>query len=242
MATAFEMYKAWNGSKPFKKVMKEWMTIGVSTNVLLNNTVTLKKSNIRSLEDLKGKVFAIGAPGSAAAATMLEFLEFVGLAKDIKMRKLPHQDYATMLKDGKIDAFNRFGSYPSSSVEEVASQRKILLVDFEPLLTKSGFMDKYPYYQKQIIKAGSYKGQDKDVTFFGVAGFYITRKDIPEDIVYEFTRLAYSEACIKNVTMAFKGHNMNRQTPLTGNIGPVHPGALKFWKEIGVPIPAQVLK
>ena len=147
-----------------------------------------------------------------------------------------------MLMDGKIDAFNRFGSYPSSSVEEVASQRNLALVDFEPLLSKSGFMDKYPYYQKEVIKGGSYKGEDRDVAFFGVAGFYITNKDVPDEVVYEFTRLAFSAENIKNVTMAFKGHNMNRETPLTGNIGPVHPGALKFWKETGVPIPPQVLK
>jgi TRAP-type uncharacterized transport system substrate-binding protein len=42
--------------------------------------------------------------------------------------------------------------------------------------------------------------------------------------------------------MAFKGANLNRADPLTGNIGPVHPGAAKFWKEIGVAVPAPVLK
>lgn len=242
MATAFEMYKAWNGMEPFKDKMTDWAVVGPATKVLLNNVVTLAESNIRKPEDFKGKIFAIGAPGSAAAATMLEFLEFTGLAKDIKMRKLPHQDYATMLMDGKIDGFNRFGSYPSSSVEEVASQRKIALVDFGPLMEKTGFMEKYPYYAKEVVKGGSYKGVDYDVTFFGVAGFYITRKDVPEDVIYEFTRLAFSEQNIKGVTMAFKGHNMTRENPLSGNIGPVHPGALKFWKELGVTIPAQVLK
>ncbi len=242
MATAFEMYKAWNGLTPFKEKMRNWMVVGIATKVLLNNVVSVAESNIRTVEDLKGKIFAIGAPGSAAAATMLEFLEFTGLAKDITMRKLPHQDYATMLMDGKIDAFNRFGSYPSSSVEQVASQRNIALVDFGTLLTKTGFIEKHPYYQEQVVKGGSYKGENRDITFFGVAGFYITNKSVPENIIYEFTRLAFSAENIKNVTMAFKGHNMNREAPLKGNVGPVHPGALKYWKEIGVPIPMQVLK
>ena len=173
---------------------------------------------------------------------MLEFLEFTGLAKKITMRKLPHKDYPTMLMDGKIDLFNRLGATPSGSVEQVATQRKINLVDFGSLMQKTGFLEKHPYYQKAVVKGGTYKGVDSDVTFFGMAGYLITRADVPDDIVYEFTRLAYSDGCIKSVSMAFKGHNLNRTNPLQGNIGPVHPGAAKFWKEIGVTVPPPILK
>jgi len=236
------MQKSWNGLAPFKKQMREWRTIGIATKVLINNTVALKKSNIREIGDIKGKVFAIGAPGSAAAASMLEFLEFTGLAKQTTMRKLPHKDYPTMLMDGKIDIFNRLGATPSGSVEQVAAQRDINLVDFSAIMEKTGFLEKHPYYQKAVVKGGTYKGVGSDVTLFGLAGYLITRVDVPDDIVYEFTRLAYSEGCIKSVSMAFKGHNLNRENPLLGNIGPIHPGALKFWKEIGVPIPPTVLK
>ena len=70
MATAMEMQKSWNGIAPFKKEMRSWRTIGIATKILINNTVSLQKSNIRKIEDAKGKVFAIGAPGSAAAASM----------------------------------------------------------------------------------------------------------------------------------------------------------------------------
>jgi len=108
MATAMEMYKSWNGLDPFKKQMRDWRTIGVSTKVLLNHVATLAKYNIKTIEDVKGRIFAIGAPGSAAAASMLEFLEFTGLDKDITMRKLPHKDYPTMLLDGKIDGEDWF--------------------------------------------------------------------------------------------------------------------------------------
>jgi len=243
MATGADMYKSWNGLAPFKKKMQDWRTVGIATKVLLNHVVTLTKSNIRTAADMKGgTIFAIGAPGSGAAAGMLEFLEYSGLAKDIKMRKLPHKDYPTLLMDGKIDVFNRMGSVPSGSVEQVAAQRKMTLVDFGPLLAKGDFLKKYPFYQKLVVKGGTYKGEDRDVTFFGLSGYIITRKDIPDDVVYEFTRLAYSDGAMKSVTMAFKGNNLNRKTPLAGNIGTVHPGAAKFWKEVGITIPAPVLK
>jgi TRAP transporter TAXI family solute receptor len=236
------MYQAWNGQKPFDKPMRNWRVIGVTTQVMADHVVTLAQYNIKTVTDLKGKIFAIGAPGSGAAVGMNVFLEYTGLKKDIDVRMLPHQDYPTMLLDGKIHAFNRLGAVPAAAVEEVAVQKKIALVDCGPEMERTGFLKKYPYYQKVLVKGGTYKGENRDITFFGSAGFFIANKDVPDNVVYEFTKLAYSDGSIKSVTMAFKGHNLNRKNPFEGNIGPVHPGAAKFWKEIGVQVPESVLK
>ena len=65
---------------------------------------------------------------------------------------------------------------------------------------------------------------------------------MPDELVYEFTRLAYSDGAIRKVDMAFKGANLNRANPLEGNIGPLHPGAAKFWNELGIKVPATALK
>ncbi|MDI7258339.1 MAG: TAXI family TRAP transporter solute-binding subunit [Thermodesulfobacteriota bacterium] len=236
------MYQAWHGEKPFDKSMRNWRVIGVSTEVMANHVASLAHYNVMTILDLKGRTFAIGAPGSGAAVGMNLFLEHIGLKKDLDARMLPHADYPTMLLDGKIHAFNRLGAAPAAAVEEVAVHKKIALVDCGPEMERSGFLKKYPYYQKVLIKGGTYKGEDRDVTFFGSAGFFIAHKDLPEDLVYEFTKLAYSDEAIKAVTMVFKGHNLNRKDPFEGNIGPIHPGAAKFWKEVGVHIPEPVLK
>ncbi len=60
--------------------------------------------------------------------------------------------------------------------------------------------------------------------------------------MYEFTRLAYSDGAVSKVNMAFKGANLNRGNPLEGNIGPLHPGAAKFWNELNVKVPDAALK
>ena len=236
------MYPAWYGQKPFDKPLRDWRVIGITTPVMANHVVALAKNNIRTVSDLKGKIFAIGAPGSAAAAGMSAFLEHTGLKKDIDARMLAHQDYPEMLLDGKIHAFNRSGSIPVAVIDEISVQKKVSLVDFGPELERSEFLKKYPYYQKTLVKGGTYKDESRDVVFFGNAGFFIVHKDIPEEIVYEFTKLAYSEETIKFVTMAFKGQNLNRNNPFEGNIGPIHPGAVRFWKGLGVQIPEPVLK
>lgn len=236
------MYAGWRGEKPFDKPQRNWRVIGIVTPVLANHVIALAKDNIKTASDLKGKVFAIGAPGSMAADQMNLFLEFTGMKKSIDARMESHQDYPSMLLDGKVQVINRAGSVPAAVVEETGVQKPVNLVDFGPELDKSGFLKKYPFYQKVVVKGGTYKGENRDITLFGTAGYLIAHKDVPDAVVYEFTKLAYSEDNIKQVNMAFKGANLNRADPLTGNIGPVHPGAAKFWKEIGVAVPAPVLK
>jgi TRAP transporter TAXI family solute receptor len=236
------MYTGWRGEKPFDKPMRNWRTLGVLTPVLANHVVVLASQNVKTASDLKGKTFAIGAPGSGAAVQMKLFLDHTGLSKVINARMLPHQDYPTMLLDGKIDAINRANSVPAAVVDEIAAQKAIVLVDFSKELEQSKFLDKHPYISKSVVKSGTYKGQTSDVTLFGTAGFLVAHKDVPEQIAYEFTKLAYSEECVKQVSTAFKGANLNRKAPLDGNIGPVHPGAAKFWKENGIAVPDPLLK
>ncbi|MBN8479241.1 MAG: TAXI family TRAP transporter solute-binding subunit [Burkholderiales bacterium] len=236
------MSQAWNGEKPFEKPMRNWRVIGVVTPPMANHVIALQKDNIRSASDLKGRTFAIGAPGSGSAMAMSLFLDHVGMKNAVTVRMEGHQDYPSLLLDGKIAAFSRLGSVPAAVVDEVGASRPVTLVDFGPELERTRFLEKYPYYQKVVVKAGTYKGQDRDVTLFGNAGFMIAHKDVPDDLVYEFSRLAYSDGAVTKVDMAFKGANLNRTHPLDGNIGPVHPGAAKFWTELGLKVPDAVLK
>lgn len=236
------MWEAWYGEKPFDKPMRNWRIIGVATPTMAIHVIALRKNNIRNASDLKGKKFAIGAPGSGSAMGMSLFLDYLGMKNDVDTSMESHQDYPSQLLDGKIQAFARLGSVPAAVVDEVAASQPVNLVDFGTELKQSKFLDKYPFYQKVVVKAGTYKGQDKDITMFGNAGFLIANKDVPNERVYEFTRLAYSAGAISKVNMAFKGANLDRHNPLEGSIGPVHPGAAKFWNELGVKIPEPVLK
>jgi len=236
------MYTGWRGETPFDKPMRNWRTIGILTPVLANHVLVLASANVKTASDLKGKRFAIGAPGSGAAVQMKLFLDHTGLSKVVDGRMLPHQDYPSMLLDGKVDAINRANSVPAAVVEEIAAQKPINLVDFSKEIEQSKFLEKHPYISKFVVKAGTYKGENRDITLFGTAGFLVAHKDVPEAVVYEFTKLAYSEECVKQVNTAFAGANLNRKTPLDGNIGPVHPGAARFWKENGINVPAPLLK
>lgn len=236
------MSQAWNGEKPFDNPMRNWRVIGVVTPVMADHMITLSKSNIRSVSDLKGKTFAIGAPGSGSMMGTALFLDHIGMKNGVNIRMEGHQDYPSQLLDGKIVAFARTGSVPAAVVEEIAASQAVSLLDVGPELERSKFLEKYPYYSKIIVKAGTYPGQDKDVTMFGSSGFLIAGKDVSDELVYEFTRLSYSSGAISKVSMAFKSVNLDRNNPIEGSTGLVHPGAAKFWKEIGVKVPVSMLK
>ncbi|MBK6804135.1 MAG: hypothetical protein IPG84_04390 [Betaproteobacteria bacterium] len=100
---------------------------------------------MRTASDLKGKTFAIGAPGSGSTMAMSLFLDHAGMKNDVRIRMEGHQDYPSQLLDGKIQAFSRLGSVPAAVVDEVAASRPINLVDFGPELDRSKFLDKYPF-------------------------------------------------------------------------------------------------
>jgi uncharacterized protein len=242
MVTPDAMFEGWNGVKPFTSPMRNWRVIGQVVPPMANHLVILDDPKINTLSDLKGKNVAIGAPGSAAATGLQRLLTATGLLSQMRAQMLPHQDYPDMLVDRRVDAITRLGTIPAGTVEEIAAQRKIKLIDMSAEMEKSGFFQKYPFYQPIKIAAGTYPGQYKDVTVFGSNGFLIAHKDVPDDVIYEFTKLAYSDAGLRHVSLAFKSHGLNAKSPLTGNPGPVHPGAAKYWREQGIQVPDPVLK
>ena len=241
MAQPDNMFEAWNAIPPFDSPLRDWRTVGIVTPVMVNHVLVRKDSGIQTSEDLAGRTFAIGAPGSGSAVGMMRFLENTG-SSSVNARMLPHQDYPDMLKDGRIDAFSRLGAIPAAVVDELGAQIDIELVDFGAQLAASTFLADFPYYEAVTIPAGTYSGVDRDVTVFGNAGYIIVHKDVPDDIVYEFTRLAYSPEAVRYVGMAFRGVNLDAENPLVGNIGPLHPGARKFWEEQGIDVPEPVLQ
>ncbi|KPQ01820.1 MAG: TRAP-type uncharacterized transport system, periplasmic component [Rhodobacteraceae bacterium HLUCCA12] len=236
------MYEAWNAIPPFDQPLRDWRTVGIVTPVMVNHVLVPEESGIRDASDLVDTTFAIGAPGSGSAVGMTRFLETAGIAENVDAVMLPHQDYPEMLQNGQIDAFSRLGSVPAAVVEELAAQFPVNLVDFSALLDESNFVEEYPFYEEVTVPGGTYNGIDDEVTMFGNAGYIIVHKDVPEDIVYEFTRLAYSPEAVEHVSMAFKGVNLDASDPLAGNIGPVHPGAQRFWEEQGVEVPEPSLQ
>ncbi|MDK2855497.1 MAG: uncharacterized protein PWQ86_710 [Bacillota bacterium] len=223
-------YKAVQGIEPFKEKLP--LKALFSMYPAPEHIVTLKNSGINSVEDLKGKRVSVDAPGSGCEAMAREILKAHGMSyDDIEEAYLSQPEAATALKDGTVDAVFWNFAYPGAVVMDVASARDIKLIPIrEEILDK--LTKEFPYYVKGKIPAGTYKGVDQDVPALEVGNVVVVREDMPEDLAYTITKTLY-----ENVKRLVEIHPVAAQmTPETGWQTPIelHPGAAKYFKEIGV--------
>ena len=116
-----------------------------------------------------------------------------------------------------------------------AQTNDIDLIDLGKDATESGFYDKYPYFSKLSVPAGTYKGVDQEKASFQDSALWVANKDVSADIVYDLLSKIYTEeglAYMKEQKKTFK--TMAVKTGIDGIVTPLHPGAEKFWKEKGL--------
>jgi hypothetical protein len=198
-------------------------------------------SGIKSAMDLKGKRVALGNAGSGAAASAERFFRHIGLWDNFNPDFLGYSQAASAFQDGKIDAFWVLVGYPNRSIIEAAVQVKIALVDVGVDAEKTGFYKEYAY-SPMTIPAGTYGKGMPATKSFQDSCILTTSKDIPEDLVYTIMKTLWSPKGMEAMVMAKKSFKeMTLENGFTGASVPLHPGAVKFWKEQGKEIPANLM-
>lgn len=99
--------------------------------------------------------------------------------------------------------------------------------------------EKYPYFSKYVGKKDSYNGMDSDVKVLAAPVILITNEDVPEDLVYKFTKTYWEHFDEVKKSAPFL-ETVNRDNPMAGISIPLHPGAYKYWTEIGVEVPEKL--
>ncbi len=204
--------------------------------------VVRKNSGIKSAFDLEGKIVAIGNPGSGAALSAERFFKHLGLWDKIDHRNHGYSQAAADFADKKIDAFWVLVGYPNSSIIEASSRTNIALLNLHKDALESGFYDIYPFYSEVEIPAETYTGQDKAVTTFEDASLWCASESLDADIVYLCLKTIYSVQGLQDMVTAHKAaKNMSIISGIKGASIPLHPGAVRFWKEQGLDIPSRLL-
>ncbi|MEQ2525879.1 TAXI family TRAP transporter solute-binding subunit [Robertmurraya yapensis] len=226
-------YNAYNGLESFEGKAIELAGLAQIYSMPFH-VVVLKGSGIESMEDLKGKTVAVGAPGSGTSGKAKIILEEFGLPfeKEIKAEYLNFTEGAEALIDGNVDAVIISVGLPSGNIQELATSHEIELLPFEKEKI-SKLIEKYPYFRETQIPGRTYKGIDEDVTVVSVPTDIVVAPDLDEELVYNMTKMLYdthydqfinSHASMKESTLEI--------APYTSV--PLHPGAEKFYKEKGV--------
>ena len=198
-------------------------------------------SGFKKATDLKGKRVALGNAGSGAAASAERFFRHIGMWDQFKPTFMGYSAAASAFQDGKIDAFWVLVGYPNRSIIEAAVQVKIALIDVGIEAEETGFYKAYAY-SPAVIPAGTY-GKDMPATkSFQDSCILTTNVDEPEDLVYTIMKTLWSEAGMQAMVTAKKTFKeMNMENAFSGASVPLHPGAIKFWKEQNKEIPANLI-
>ena len=195
--------------------------------------VVAADSGINSVADLAGKNVSIGDAGSGVEFNARQILEAYGLTTDdIKVQNLGFGDSADAVKDGKIDAFFCTAGAPTTAIMELATTKGIKVIDITGAEAEKLIAD-YPFYTSYVIPAGTYSGQDADVTTVAVKATYIVSNDMSEDLVYSLTKALFESKDAITAGHA-KGAELDTTYAVEGVSVPFHPGAQKYFEEIGV--------
>jgi len=229
---AVDAWRAYKGEgeyagKPFTTI--RGVVFNMGTDLYF---VVPANSPIKSYADAKGKRIAMGGPGSTVANTAHFLLEQHGVQKkDFKPYYFTYKETVEGFQDGSLDGGFLAGGYPIASYSELASRNAVRIVPVEDKMLKK-ITTEHAYYYATVVKAGSYKGLDKDTPILGFATAVWTHAGVSNDTVYKIVKNLFDHRQdYYQIHVATK--DMQPETATKGITVPLHPGAEKYFKEQG---------
>lgn len=223
-------YYAAHGEEMFKDGPVEGLQALATLYPETVQIITLDKSGIDSVADLKGKRVAVGAAGSGVEANARQIMAVNGITyDDIKVQYLSFSEAANSLKDGNIDAGFITAGFPTAAVLDIAAQHNVMLVPVDDE-TADQLIQDYPFYTKVTIPAETYQGQATEVQSLAVKAMLVGTDQMDEPTAYNIVKAIYS-----NLDRLQAAHSVGKlittETAKDGISIPMHPGAEKFFAE-----------
>lgn len=224
---------AWRGNEEAGFKQKLDKLRGISG--LYNNYIQIvanADSGIRTLADLKGKRVSVGAARSGTELNAREIFKAAGLsyADLAKVEYLPFGESVELMKNRQLDATLQSAGLGVASIRDLATAIKIVVIPVPAdVVAKVGD----PAYQPTVIPANTYTGQTADVPTVAIPNFLVTHAGVPDDVVYRMTKAMYD-----NLDTLYAAHNaaraIKRENALKGMPVPLHPGAERYYREVGL--------
>jgi len=224
---------AYNGTDLFDgEKLSNIMTVGTMYPEVVQIAVS-KSSGIKSVADFKGKRISVGAAGSGVEFNAKQIMEGYGLTfDDIKKSNLSFKESADGIQNGTLDGCFITAGVPNAALQELAFTAGLTLIPVDGEAADK-ICAKYGYYTKTTVPGGTYKGTDSDTGALAIMATLAVNAVLDEDTVYDMTK-----ALFENLEDLGNGHakgkEVSAQTAVTGVSVPFHPGAVKYYKELGL--------
>jgi TRAP transporter TAXI family solute receptor len=232
LAGAQSVTQGYNGEGKF--VGNKRQNIRVIANLYPEDMhlVLPKGQKLGSLKDLNGKRVGVAAAGSGTQVSVRMILKHYGIKAD--EQELGLSQSSQRLADGQLDAFFYAGGTPFAALIQLGATKGFELYKFSADERKAinGII---PYYVESMIPAGTYETITYDVPTVAVNGQLITSAGQPAELIYDITKALWNKNTRKLLDKGHsKGKAIRQETALKGVLIPVHPGAEKYYKEVGL--------
>lgn len=205
---------------------------------------TYAKTN--TIEDLKhlNRKYSVGNRGSGTEGSTRIILEALGMVPDTDFTSeyLGYDPSAQAMIDGRIAGATLSAGPPVASVTQSFAQLgaggvSVLTFTDDHL---NAIRQAFPVWTRYTIAANTYPGQSDPIETIAQPNFLACHSDLPEDVIYDITKTIYENLTeIQNVHKATLAMSLNKAT--AGLAVPLHPGALRYYREQGLEIPAALI-
>ena len=227
-------YEAYHAQGSYEGQKKGQIVGWMSVKPIYMQVVVKADSDIKSLSDLRGKRVGMGQPGGTSMLDADLLMETVGLkpGQDFTEFRVKLPTMVDMLGDNQLDALIWSGTPPMPPVIKLKSQHDVRFLDI-PRDISEKIMKVSPAYTKGDLKANVYADQPNEVKSYMLGNVLLIKANVPEEIVYQATK-----AVMENLDFMASVHpawkTVKKDEIVNGFTIPVHPGALRYFREAGV--------
>ena len=195
--------------------------------------ITRADTGINSVKDLKGKSISSGSPGSGQYQLLTDLLQVHGMTRnDVKEDLSSFTQAVDKIKDGNLHATLITAGTPTAAITDFAQSHALKII---PLAGAeiAALQKQQPFYANVKLPANTYKGQAAAVDTLAVMAVWTTHDGVPDTVAYEVTKALYDNVAIMG-QVHVQGKNIALATATAVGNAPIHPGALKYFKEKGI--------
>ena len=195
--------------------------------------ITRGDSRINGVRDLKGRSISSGSPGSGQYQLVTDLLKVYGMSRnDVKEDSSSFTQAVDKIKDGNLDATLITAGIPTAAITDFAQAHSLKVIPLTgPEIEQ--LRKEQPFYAKVTLPANTYKGQAQPVETLAVMAVWAVHDGVSDALAYEVTKALFENLPIMG-QVHVQGKNVTPATALAVGTTPLHPGALRYFKEKGI--------
>lgn len=222
------------GDHEGKKLLQGYSAVG-SPYTEVMQIVVRADSGIESLDDLQDKTVCVGAEESGSEQNAEQILDACGLTDGlVKKVNMDYTESAKKLEAGEIDAIFCTSGLKTTMIDELSRQCNIRLLEIDNTVAKR-LNGEYSYYLRTVIPAGTYSGQDEDISTLGVKAVLCVSNKMPDDLAYLLAKVLNNR---ETELQYSAGVNIEKDDSraASGITIPFHEGAVSYYEEQGIEV------